>query len=615
MVALALGATGYAVGVLAASIHPGPRAWGLHLPGFLPPVPRAGLIAVPFAAAVMLWLALVRPAPDGAPMHGHPSGQRSKTGARRRRSSRAWIGILCVYGVLLLALRSKTHFLGDGIVWLNQLTGGEAKPFGEPLATAVWRAFANFMHVMGRPVGAESLGLLPVACGVVAAIIARQIVREVVQDHVVRRVAWILVITLGASQLYFGYIESYPVVCVAILAYLWLALRCARGADPPWLCGIALAVAIATHIMTLFLLPSYVLALARTDAPWTRRLALLAIPLAAAPLLLLAVGTTPSDWLVPFRTAAQGFFSAHGGDHLNRPYPWASLDHASDVANAVLLAIPVPALLLLSLTVAERGRIWPRSEPTLVLATAAVCGLIPAAALSLPVAPAQDWDLTAVLLLPLGIAGIVAARFLCRAPLVGAALIVLSASSLFAFVLVNANQAAGVARYETLLAPGSRITPYGRGYGNSTLSEFFEDRGDLPSALRFAEAAIDAEPTNARYWMRAGTILYNEGNYGEAIAKLEEALRRGVTRSGARYNLGLCYARTGRYAEALVQFRSAIEMEGDRPDYRQSLGVALYEAGQPDSARQVWTEVLKRWPDYAPTIRSMERRFGETAHP
>ena len=601
--------------MLASSIHPGPRAWGLHLPGFLPSAARTALVAVLLGAAAALWLAALGADRAGRGATETASRRRPKRRQVGRRPSRSWIAALLAYGVVLYVLRVRTHFLGDGVVWLNQLVGGVAKPFGEPLATAAWTGFAQLLRALGIAVEADSLALFPVACGVVAAAIAWGVIRETVHEPARRAIAVALWITLGVSQLYFGYIESYPVVSVAILAYLWLAVRRARGADPPWLLGIALGVAVATHMIAIFLVPSYIVAVVRSETSWPRRLAQFAIPAGAAAGLLLATGTTPGDWIVPFRTASRGLLSARLETHLERPYPWISLQHAYDVGNGILLAIPAPAILLVAWSLARKGRLWPRPTSHQVLGVAAATGLLAAAALSLPVAPAQDWDLTATLLVPAGITGIVAARSLARTPLVGAALVAISASSLLAFVCVNANQGAGIRRYVTLLGPGSRISPYGRGYGSSTLSEYFEDRGNPADALRFAEAAIDAEPTNARYWMRAGTILYNMGRYTDASAALEEALRRGVTRSGAPHNLGLCYFQIGRYADAVAQFRSAVALEADRPDYRQSLGVALYAAGHEDSARQVWTEILNRWPGYAPTVRSMARRFGATAPP
>ena len=237
-----------------------------------------------------------------------------------------------------------------------------------------------------------------------------------------------------------------------------------------------------------------------------------------------------------------------------------------------------------------------------------------AALLNLPVAPAQDWDLAALLLIPLAVAGVVAGRGLTRGSRTAAGLVAVSAGSLLAFVLVNAIEPAGIARFKTLVSPAAKIAPYGKGYGTSMLSEYYEDRGEQDSALVYARAALEAEPTNHRYWVRAGTILYNLGRHEAAIARLEEAIRRGSRRPEAYNNLGLSYMRTNRPEHAVPQFRLAVSADSTRPDYPQNLGVALFRSGRVDSAREVWTAVLERWPDYPLTRRSMER-FRETAPP
>jgi len=102
-------------------------------------------------------------------------------------------------------------------------------------------------------------------------------------------------------------------------------------------------------------------------------------------------------------------------------------------------------------------------------------------------------------------------------------------------------------------------------------------------------------------------MLYNLGRYDEAIARFEEAIRRGSVRAEARNNLGLSYMRTNRPERAIGEFRQAVAGDTTRPDYPQNLGVALFRSGHVDSARAVWTRVLERWPDYPLTRRSMER--------
>ena len=518
--------------------------------------------------------------------------------------------------MLLYLLRSRTYFLGDGIVWLNGLLGGTIHPFHEPLAAMLWSSFAAMTRAVGWPQEAATFAILPVMCGLAAASFSWGIVSESFPEIRARWTAWILLLTAGFAQLYFGYIESYPIVSAAVLGTLWLALRHRRGADPAWLLGVAFGVTIATHLATLMLLPAYVVAAWQRPASTTiARLPRLLLPFGIAVILLTLAGSPPRAWLEPFRLAARS--AAQGEEsaaHLEPPYGTLSLEHGVDVGNAIALAVPVPAMLLLAWAWGRRGRVIPRRAESRMLAAAAIPGLAAAALLNLPVAPAQDWDLTALFLIPLAAAGVLAARNVLSDARASVGLVAISVSSLLAFVLVNAIEPAGVARFETLMSPAAPLTPYGKGYGNSVLSEYYEDRGQHDSSLVYAEAALRAEPTNHRYWVRTGTILYNLNRYDEAIARFEEAIRRGSRRAEARNNLGLAYMRTNRPERAIPEFLAAVASDTTRPDYPQNLGVALFRSGRVDSARLVWTRVLERWPDYPLTRRSMERfREEETA--
>ena len=604
---LALGAAGYVAAVAAASSRPDPIRWGLHLPAFLDPVSRAALLATAAVGVVLLGIAAW-----GAPAR--------KPSREKARPAPWFLPLLLVfYGIVLYALRCRTHLLGDGIVWLNALQSEEGRPYSEPLAAALWKGFVAASGTLGLPADPRTYAVLPVLCGVASAALAWGIVQEAADGRATRGVAWGLILTAGFTQLYFGYIESYPIVSTAFLAVIWLTFRHARGADRPWLLGTAVSTAIGIHLVALTLVPAYATAVIQRPGPRAKKAALLALPLLLAPALLVAAGTNPGNWVEPFRTATTGSATGAAGPHLARPYAALSLAHASDVTQGFLLAIPVAALALIA---ALAGRIRDRTPGTTlspgawVLAAAALPGLVLAASLMLPVAPAQDWDLTAVLLLPAGVAGcLVAARLTAGDARARAGVLMLSAAALLSFVLVNAGVRSSLGRFAVLLGPGARVSPYGLGYGNSVLSEYYEDEGDFAPALEYARRALQAEPTNARFWLRSGTLLYKLERYDEAQVELEESIRRGTVRSGAYYNLALCYVRKGRMEDAVARFRTAVAMDSDRPDYRHNLGLALYLAGETDSARVVWTEVLRRWPEYTITARAMARRFAPALPP
>ena len=117
--------------------------------------------------------------------------------------------------------------------------------------------------------------------------------------------------------------------------------------------------------------------------------------------------------------------------------------------------MPVPALLLLASAAVWASRRRASSaapsgaDPaSLFLAIAAVPGLLAAMALVLPVVPAQDWDFTSLLLLPLAVWGVKAAGSMPGTPLrgwCGAGLVLIGAGALLSFVLVNASVESGCA--------------------------------------------------------------------------------------------------------------------------------------------------------------------------
>jgi len=652
--ALAAAAAAFVLEVIAASSTPGPRAWAFHLPGFLPDPDRPFVMLLLVGGAALLAIDFLR----GGGADAHEPARRSNEAARakdrprqrggKRRGGReeprrqstapassfrmpGWSGWLLLFpwAWLLWRLETRTRFLGDGTIWLENIRSGNPSPFSEPLAAAAWAGYARILRSIALPIDPVTAGLLPIFCGVIAGALLWGIASEIVPRGGPRAIALAVLATMGIVQLYFGYIESYPSVSVAMLLYLWLGLRHMRGADHPIWCGIALALAIAFHLSCLFLVPSFLFLVLREKRSWLERAALAALPAAGAAALLILLGYPPSRWLGAFNIAARAVESGHEAALFAKQYGVFSLDHAWDLLNAILLALPVPAILLLAALAggAARNRKTsgapareasapegaPADPATIFLAIAALPGLLLAAALVLPVAPAQDWDLTAILLLPLAILGVKAGFSIPRLSLRGArgaGIAMLGAGALLSFVLVNANEESSLRRYETLVGPGAKITAYGRAYGNEVLATYDVSRNDFARALIHAQRALDAEPTNPRYWIKKGAALYELGRFDEAIPILREGIRRGPARDDAYYDLGNCLAKKRQYPEAVANYREAVRRSEPRPDYYNNLGVALYYSGSTDSARALWTEVVRRWPSYTLSRRSLMQHFG-----
>jgi tetratricopeptide repeat protein len=626
---LAIGAIAYAALVWAMSRSPGPRAWALHLPGFLPPTQRLLILATLFLGALLILADFLRgpravPETQERAAHGKRGKSAPKRAAKRGGVSLpGWSGwlLLVPWALLLWKLEIKTRFLGDATVWMAGLINGEVNPSNEPLAAALWMGFASVLRSLAFPITPATVASLSILCGLLAAALLWGIASEIAPRSVSRVIVMGVLATLGLAQLYFGYIESYPVVSVFVLAFLWLGLRRLRGMDSPFLVAAVLGLTIASHLAAVLLLPGYAYLVLREKRPAAMRALLAIFPIAVTAAILILLRYPFEKLVLALRIATHAVEPGHAATAYTKPYSIFSLDHARDILNGILLAMPVPAMLLLASAAAwlthRKAAATSSADPaTVFLALAAAPGLLVAWVLVLPVVPAQDWDLTSILLLPLAVFGVKAACSIPGSPLRGASgagLVLIGAGALFSFVLVNASVESGLSRFETLVGPGARASAYGRAYGNELLSTFDSQRGDTRRMLVHAGRALDAEPTNPRYWVGKGAALYNLGRYAEAIPVLEEGIRRGPARDDAYYNLGNCLVHEKRYEEAVQTFREAVRRSEPRPDYLNNLGVALYHAGKTDSARAVLNDVARRWPDYTLTRNLIARWFGAAA--
>jgi tetratricopeptide (TPR) repeat protein len=608
-IVLAVGGLAYLVGVFAASANPGPRAWALHSLGFTPTLVRMGGLAVLAAGVALLFVGVLGAAPaPGRPETTPRRASATKRSKDKRANRRFFLPLLLVpLAVIFAHLRARTQFLGDGTVWLSGLQANVVTAKNEPLSATLWLGVTSFLRMLHVPIEANTLAVLSILCGLAAAVFAWGIARELAPQKPGTVTAFVLLLTLATTQLFCGYIESYPPVAMFVFGFLWLGLRRIRGEGPALLLPIAFALCVTGHLATGVLAPAYLFLALRGPEPKTRRAALAAAGPALAVALLLLLGSNPAEWLRSFATAIRGGDVANLSTTVVKPaYGVLSVDHLVDFGNALLLILPVPLLLLLARFVELRGRVTPLAPDTTFLALAAIPGVALAALLRLPLPPAQDWDLMSILLLPAAVFAIRAGRSIFAAPRVNLGLAILACGALLPFLLVNANETTAIRRFEAILSPEAKITSFARAYGNYALWKHFSGRGDPASAHPYAVRAHQSEPGNPRYWTNVGLDLYQMKRYDEALPYLEEGAKRGPNQWVLRYNLGLCLKEKGRYEEAADEFGVAAGIGGGRPEVLHNLGIALFRSGRPDSAIVIWQDVARRWPAYAKALQTKQ---------
>ena len=84
------------------------------------------------------------------------------------------------------------------------------------------------------------------------------------------------------------------------------------------------------------------------------------------------------------------------------------------------------------------------------------------------------------------------------------------------------------------------------------------EEDNLILARDLLDRIILIDPTYAEAWHRRATVFYAEDQYDEAIADLEEALKREPRHFGAWIGLGVIFESIGENAAALEAFRNAL---------------------------------------------------------
>lgn len=607
--AVAIACGTYLALIVIATLYPAAIGWGIHAPAFLSAPARLLVFGLFVAGGALVAKGITRGERAGPSIRNRTDKPRATTFPRWF----PWI-LAPVTFAMFWVLRTRTYFLGDQALWIDRIREGTKVTYSEPLSAGAWLGFRELLRALGIDIGPDTLAILPSLCGGTAVLLCWGIGSELSQKGRPEWLAGILLLA-GVSQLYFGYIETYPIVSIAILSFLWLGLRFLNSRASILGPGLALGLAVGTHLAAAFLLPSYLLLLRRPMRPAVRLLAIvLPTALIGAILFLFAFG--PEQVVRPIhliwsalRVAAVS--QPQGG--VVSTFVRVSLDFW----NLLLLTAAVPVMLL-AVQLLSRRRHDVGDALQSFLTVASISGAAIAWTLSWPGTPAQDWDLLALFSLPIVVLGALAGRALLDGPGFSAArlgLVLLSAGGLLGFVLVNASPVAGLRRFEVLMSETAPISPHERAYGSEKLANYFAMKGNRTMALTYAERALDADSANGRYWGKVGEALYHLGRYREAIPYFEQAMMRGTLRGSASYYIAFCHMNEGDAAQAVRYLREAVRVEPGVPRYWGALGLALINSGDLAGGRAVWEHTLRRWPADQETRTAYQAVFGSDAEP
>jgi len=103
-----------------------------------------------------------------------------------------------------------------------------------------------------------------------------------------------------------------------------------------------------------------------------------------------------------------------------------------------------------------------------------------------------------------------------------------------------------------------------------------------------ARAVLAKDSTNVTARIELANVLYDTGNWGEAIVHYKSALRLDPNRATTVVDLGVCFYNLGKFAEAESLFEHAIVLDPHQ-------AVAMFNLGIIAEAQERWDEALVQY--------------------
>lgn len=490
--------------------------------------------------------------------------------------------LLAVVAAILLftIFRDLVHSTGDSYVRANEITRGILYLPSELLGTLVHAILFRFLNLFGQFHGRETIAITSIIIGALFVIL---VLRTAPMAGRSKGLFVIAALSMGSSQLFFGYVESYALLYLFIICYLLLAFKESTFESFwNWLTLVYLLAGLSHQIGMILLLPSYVLLSIKHFKfhPVRVIMILVSILIAFLPYLIpkfinFAVGHTEirsfSDYFLPFH---------------NDAYSLVSLIHLFDILNLFILVAPI-LVILAPMFLASAFKSKERSLLPCLIIPAILFIIMFKSDLTL----VRDWDLFSI---PVAVITVPLLILLLR-PLSGdsksmkvivPALLV--ASIIFSsWVLVNNRIEAHLERAEYMIDK----TVKGQRYGYENLNHYFVSNGRYEDQLRVL-MKIKVEDRTPRIYGQISMTLWMLGRKDEAYQYAMEGVAQPKPREINALMAGLTSFEKSQYFDAARFFDAYIRLNPADQDILWKLGQSLLNCDSLQAAKSVFDRML-----------------------
>jgi Flp pilus assembly protein TadD len=154
--------------------------------------------------------------------------------------------------------RVRLYLLGDGYFRIQDLTDGKLH-LQEWLDGFIHLELCRMMTKLIPSWTAElTYSIMSILCGGVFVFISLKLSSFLGKNGFQKVLIFVFLISLGSIQLFFGYVESYTILQVVLLTYIWFSARYLSGQISIYPVLLTFVISIGLHISSLIFLPSFI---------------------------------------------------------------------------------------------------------------------------------------------------------------------------------------------------------------------------------------------------------------------------------------------------------------------------------------------------------------------
>ncbi len=502
-----------------------------------------------------------------------------------------------LFFILFWILRTKTYFLGDGYQILSNVETGEFSfRWTEPLESLLHlKAFQLAKSLFNLDV--ETVyAILSCVAGTIFVYLCLLFSNLLGKEKAQKILAFLILISMGSTQLFFGYVEHYSFLFVFVFGFLFLSSAYLEGRTRLIFPILAFISAFLFHISALCLLPSlfFLFLLTNQKSRFRRGKNILLGILAVFLVVIIFWAYKRYSWSVPplFVPFIQGRYT--GPD-----YTLFSLPHLLDLLNQQLLVAPVGLILILGVLICSKGKALFRDRISQLLLIVALSQLFSNFVVDPGLGASRDWDMFSAMSLGYVLLGLYFLLRLLKDKIkfeyLAVILVVTSLHSTIPWIALNSSESKSIQRFRNLLL----IDPKKSQNGHFVLFKYFKTRGQEDEARKQNDVQRVLSPELPL--IADAKKLLGRGELDSAEAKLLLAEQIAPRLATIHDNLGMVYLAKGDFDKAEVEFRRAIELASFVAGQYFNLANVYAVEGNMDAALELYEKVIfLQWPHAEP---------------